>query len=227
MKRNVLLCLLLSLLLSLGVTASEPQTSFGTMELEEEQAIAFGTVEFSDVTGSHWAYESVKKAVELGLTTGRGDGSFGAEQPITRAELVTMLHRMAGASEAVAEPAFADVESGSWYAGAVAWAAEAGITNGVSDTEFGVDRPITRQELLTVLYRMAGGVSGTEVMFTALYDAQFADSGDIAPWARSAMYWGVYKELIRGTAEDALSPGGTATRAEAAAILVRYNDKIN
>ncbi|MBR7146146.1 MAG: S-layer homology domain-containing protein, partial [Oscillospiraceae bacterium] len=102
-----------------------------------------------------------------------------------------------------------------------------GVMNGVSDTEFAPAQGITRQEFLTVLYRMAGSVSGTEVMFTALYDEQFADSGEIAVWAKPAMYWGVYKELIRGVAADTLAPLGAVTRAEAAAILVRYSEKLN
>ncbi len=226
MKRNVLLSLVLALLLCLGAAANEPSATLGTVELEKDQAIAFGAADFADVGEDHWAYESVKKAVSLGLVTGRGDALFAPNDTMTRAEAVTMLHRMAGSPEAKAA-SFADVASDSWYAAAVNWAAQAGVMNGVSDTEFAPAQGITRQEFLTVLYRMAGSVSGTEVMFTALYDEQFADSGELAVWAKPAMYWGVYKELIRGVAADRLAPLGAVTRAEAAAILVRYSEKLN
>ena len=226
MKRSVLLSFVLALLLCLGAAANEPSAMLGTVELEKDQAIAFGAADFADVGEEHWAYESVKKAVSLGLVTGRGDALFAPNDTMTRAEAVTMLHRMAGSPEAKAA-SFADVASDSWYAAAVNWAAQAGVMNGVSDTEFAPAQGITRQEFLAVLYRMAGSVSGTEVMFTALYDEQFADSGEIAVWAKPAMYWGVYKELIRGVAADTLAPLGAVTRAEAAAILVRYSEKLN
>lgn len=226
MKRSVLLSLVLALLLCFSAAASEIEASLGAIELEKDQAIAFGAADFTDVGEDHWAYESVKKAVSLGLVTGRGNALFAPNDTMTRAEAVTMLHRMAGSPEAKAA-SFADVASDSWYAAAVNWAAEAGVMKGVSDTQFGAADPITRQELLTVLYRMAGSVSGTEVMFTALYDDQFTDSGEIAVWAKPAMYWGIYKELIRGVAADQLAPLGAVTRAEAAAILVRYSEKLN
>jgi len=226
LKRNVLLSFVLALLLCLGAAANEPSATLGTVELEKDQAIAFGAADFADVGEDHWAYDSVKKAVSLGLVTGRGDALFAPNDTMTRAEAVTMLHRMAGSPEAKAA-SFADVASDSWYAAAVNWAAQAGVMNGVSDTGFAPAQGITRQEFLTVLYRMAGSVSGTEVMFTALYDEQFADSGEIAVWAKPAMYWGIYKELVRGVAADTLAPLGAVTRAEAAAILVRYSEKLN
>ncbi len=217
--------LVLALALCVAAAAAEPETSFGTTELDAEQAIAFGVADFADVGKDHWAYDSVKKAVELGLVTGRGDGLFAPGDTMTRAEAAVMLHRMAGSPEAKAAD-FADVASDSWYTAAVNWAAEQGVMQGVSDTQFAPANTLTRQELLTVLYRMAGSVSGAEVMFTTIYDEQFADSGEIAVWAKPAMYWGVYKELIRGAAADTLAPLGALTRAEAAAILVRYSEKL-
>lgn len=231
MKRNVLLSLVLALLLCLGAAANEPSATLGTVELEKDQAIAFGAADFADVGEDHWAYDSVKKAVQLGLVTGRGDGVFAPAATMLRAEAAVMLYRMAGSPTVSAKTDFADVPADSWYADAVSWAVEQKLMNGVvSDGVHKLFAPvqnITRQELITVLYRMAGSVSGTEVMFTALYDEQFADSGEIAVWAKPAMYWGVYKELIRGVAVDTLAPLGAVTRAEAAAILVRYSEKLN
>lgn len=226
MKRSVLLLFVLILTLCTAVSADEPGLSIGVTELQQGEAILFGIADFSDVPESHWAYESVRKAAQFGLTAGRGDGSFAPDADMTRAEFVTMLHRMEGSPKAGASASFADVAADSWYAPAVDWAAENGLVNGVDETHFGTEQTITRQELVTVLYRLSGGVSGAEVMFTSVYDEHFADSDAIAPWAKAAMYWGVYKGLISGTAADALSPEGTATRAQVAAILVRYTEKV-
>lgn len=231
LKRNLLLSLVLALLLALSVSAAEPDMSIGTTELSRDEAIAFGMADFTDVGADHWAYDSVKKAVQLGLVTGRGDGVFAPAATMLRAEAAVMLYRMAGSPAVSAKADFADVPADSWYADAVSWAVEQKLMNGVvSDGVHKLFAPvqnITRQELITVLYRMAGSASGAEVMFTSVYDARFADNGEIALWAKPAMYWGVYKELIRGTAENSLAPSQAVTRAEAAAILVRYTEKVN
>ena len=80
---------------------------------------------------------------------------------------------------------------------------------------------------MKILFFLAGGVSGGETMLTSIYDDTFTDSGEIASWAKQAMYWGVYQELISGTTATTLSPAGTATRAQLAKILVSYVDKTN
>lgn len=227
LKKSVFLSLVLAFVLALSASASEPEVSIGTADLTRDEAIAFGSADFIDVGAEHWAYSSVKKAVELGLVTGRGEGVFAPDDTVSRAEAVAMLYRMAGSPAVTAAAGFTDVPADSWYADAVSWAAEKQVMNGVDEARFAPMQSMTRQELLAVLYRMSGSVSGAEVMFTAVYDAQFADNTDIAPWAKSAMYWGVYKELIRGSAEGALSPTRAVTRAEAAAILVRYTEKVD
>ena len=88
---------------------------------------------------------------------------------------------------------------------------------------FSPDGKITRQEVVTILFRYSGSQSGAETMFTATYDSQFTDSGAIAPWAKSAMYWAIYNGVINGTSQTTVSPTATATRAEVAAIFVRYS----
>ena len=84
---------------------------------------------------------------------------------------------------------------------------------------------ITRQEAMTILFKLHGGYGGLEQMFVETYDKGFADSGEIASWAKTAMYWAYYNALINGTGENALSPKGTATRAQLAKILVNYVEK--
>lgn len=134
-----------------------------------------------------------------------------------------MLHRMAGKPTASTAAAFTDVSQNAWYRDAVNWAAEKGYVNGTGENSFNPDGKITRQEVVTILFRYSGSQSGAETMFTAAYDSQFTDSGAIAPWAKTAMYWAIYNGVVNGTSPTTVSPTATATRAEVAAIFVRYS----
>lgn len=178
---------------------------------------------FSDVPKSFWGYESIERAAQLGYVNGVGGGKFEPNRQLTRAEFVTMLHRMAGKDAAGSAAAFTDVPADAWYRDAVNWAAEKGYVNGTGENSFNPDGKITRQEVVTILFRYSGSQSGAETMFTATYDSQFTDSGAIAPWAKSAMYWAIYNGVVNGTSQTTVSPTATATRAEVAAIFVRYS----
>ena len=164
---------------------------------------------FLDVPKSFWGYESIERAAQLGYVNGVGGGKFEPNRQLTRAEFVTMLHRMAGKPTASTAAAFTDVSQNAWYRDAVNWAAEKGYVNGTGANTFSPDGKITRQEVVTILFRYSGSQSGAETMFTATYDSQFTDSGAIAPWAKTA-------------SPTTVSPTATATRAEVAAIFVRY-----
>ena len=179
---------------------------------------------FPDIEG-HWGAQYIRKAAEMELFTGFPDGSFRPNGEVTRAQYVTVLWRMAGTPEP-AEPApFDDVPAGLWYSDAVAWAYGQGYVSGRSETVFDPNGSITRQEAMKILFAYSGGVSGMEVMLTGVYDADFTDSGAIAPWAKPAMYWGYYKGIINGKSAATLCPTDTATRAELAKILVIYAEK--
>lgn len=178
---------------------------------------------FADVPPAHWAYSAVEQAAALGYVTGLGDGTFAPDRELTRAEFVTMLWRMAGKPAASAPAVFSDVPANAWYRDAVSWAAEQGYVKGTSDTTFAPDGKLTRQEAVTVLFRYSGGQSGMELLLTQVYDSQYTDSGSIASWAKSAVYWAIYNGVINGTSDTTVSPNGTATRAQIAAILVRYS----
>lgn len=177
---------------------------------------------FLDVPKSFWGYESIERAAQLGYVNGVGGGKFEPNRQLTRAEFVTMLHRMAGKPTASTAAAFTDVSQNAWYRDAVNWAAEKGYVNGTGENSFNPDGKITRQEVVTILFRYSGSQSGAETMFTATYDSQFTDSGAIAPWAKTAMYWAIYNGVVNGTGPTTVSPTATATRAEVAAIFVRY-----
>ena len=197
---------------------------------EDEEKPADGAQEevksgsFRDVTSAHWAFASVERAAELGLVTGYSDGTFRPDAPVTRAQFVLMLWRMCGKPAAAKAASFA-AASADWYQDALRWAVEKGYVNGLSDTRFGPDAPITRQQAMAILFRLNGGQSGTELTLTGIYEQTFADSTTIASWAKDATWWAVYHELVSGVGGSRIAPEANASRAQIAAILLRYADK--
>ena len=197
---------------------------------EDEEKPADGAQEevksgsFRDVTRGHWAFASVERAAELGLVTGYSDGTFRPDTPVTRAQFVLMLWRMCGKPAAAKAASFADA-SADWYQDALSWAVEKGYVNGLSDTRFGPDAPITRQQAMAILFRLNGGQSGTELTLTGIYEQTFADSTTIASWAKDATWWAVYHELVSGVGGSRIAPEANASRAQIAAILLRYADQ--
>lgn len=197
---------------------------------EDEEKPADGAQEevksgsFRDVTSTHWAFDSVERAAELGLVTGYSDGTFRPDTPVTRAQFVLMLWRMCGKPAAAKAASFADA-SADWYQDALSWAVEKGYVNGLSDTRFGPDAPITRQQAMAILFRLNGGQSGTELTLTGIYEQTFADSTTIASWAKDATWWAVYHELVSGVSGSRIAPEANASRAQIAAILLRYADQ--
>lgn len=179
---------------------------------------------FRDVTSTHWAFDSVERAAELGLVTGYSDGTFRPDAAVTRAQFVLMLWRMCGKPAAAKAASFADA-SADWYQDALSWAVENGYVNGLSDTRFGPDAPITRQQAMAILFRLNGGQSGTELTLTGIYEQTFADSTTIAAWAKDATWWAVYHELVSGVGGSRIAPEANASRAQIAAILLRYADQ--
>ena len=111
----------------------------------------------------------------------------------------------------------------------MAWASEKGYVNGYPDGTFRPNDSLTREQAMKILFGYNGGVSGQELMYTSVYNTGFADSDSISSWAKSAMYWAYYHELISGTSTGTptLSPRKTATRAEIAKILVLYAEEFS
>ena len=179
-------------------------------------------VEFADVSEKAWYYDAVAYTVENGLMKGVGGGKFDSEGSMTRAMLVTVLWRYEGES-AAGENSFTDVPDGTWYTGAVAWAAAKGIVSGVGNDEFDPEGSITREQMATILFRYAekksidtdkrGNLSG------------FPDSGAVSSWAQDAVQWTVAEDIINGS-DGRLLPQGNATRAQVATILMRFLENI-
>ena len=152
--------------------------------------------------------------------TGTGSGMFSPNEEITRGMLVTILYRLSG-EPAVSESApFADVETGSYYEKAVAWAAACGIVSGYENGSFGPNDAVTREQLAAILYRYAR-YQGQDVSASADLSG-FADAGAVSGYAQPALAWASGSGLIVGTTDGTLDPQGTATRAQAATILMRF-----
>ena len=175
---------------------------------------------FPDVTEGDWFYEAVRYAYETGLMDGVGDSLFAPNSETTRAQLVTILYRLAGEPEPGGDSGFSDVETGTWYTDAVAWAAENGIVNGVSDTEFAPGDDITREQLAAILYRYAA-YQGYDVSQRADLSG-FGDASSISDYAQEALSWAHAQGLVLGFEDGSLRPQGTASRAQIAAVLMRF-----
>ena len=175
---------------------------------------------FSDVTESDWFYDAVTYTYENGLMDGVGMGLFAPNSQTTRAQLVTILHRLAGQPAPSGDSGFSDVETGTWYTDAVAWAAQNGIVNGVSDTQFAPGDDITREQLAVILYRYAT-YQGYDVSQRADLSG-FVDAGTISTYAQEALSWANAQGLVLGFEDDSLRPQGNASRAQIAAVLMRF-----
>ena len=175
---------------------------------------------FTDVTEGDWFYDAVRYAYETGLMDGVGDSLFAPNSETTRAQLVTILYRLEGEPEVSGTSGFTDVEAGTWYTDAVAWAAANGIVNGVSETEFAPGKDITREQLATILFRYAEA-KGYDVSARADLSA-YPDADQIQSYAAESVAWAVAEGLIQGFEDNTLRPAGNATRAQIATILMRF-----
>ena len=178
---------------------------------------------FRDLDTTKWYHEAIDTMLREGLMNGTGNGLFEPNGTLTRAMLVTLLWRSEGKPAASAQTSFTDVPAGAYYAEAVRWAAANGVVKGVSSTEFGPYKNITRQELVTILWRLAAK-KGLNTSNAGLTVPEFADRSQIAAWAAEAMSWGCTRGILTGKSANRVDPTGTATRAEAAAMIVRFRN---
>ena len=178
---------------------------------------------FDDVDSSAWYADAVSYVAENGIMNGAGNGTFAPDTVMSRAMLVQVLYNLEGKPEA-ADCTFTDVAADAWYADAVAWAADAGIVTGVSDTTFAPDQMMTREQIATILYRYAA-YKNYDV--TASNDlSSYTDAGQIGSYAVEAMQWANGAGLITGSTATTLNPLGSATRAEVATILMRFLESV-
>ena len=173
---------------------------------------------FTDVKEGDWFYEEVLYAYENGLMNGVGDNRFAPNSATTRGMLVTILYRLEGEPAVTGEAGFDDVGD-TWYTDAVIWAAANDIVNGIGDNQFGPENTLTREQLVTMLYRYAQN-KGYDVTASADLSG-YPDAGQIQSWAQEAMTWAVAEGIVEGM-DGNLNPAGHATRAQIATILMRF-----
>ena len=174
---------------------------------------------FIDVKSGEYYEEPVAWAVKKGITEGTGEKTFSPSTPCTRAQVVTFLWRAAGAPKpASGKSPFSDVKTGDWYAEAVMWAVENGITVGTSNDRFSPDDTCTRAQIVTFLWRAEGkpAPKSQSVRFSDVKNGE---------WYAEAVFWAIEKGITVGTSETAFSPDSTCTRAQVVTFL--YRDIMN
>ena len=184
----------------------------GKVEINAAFVKEVETSPFSDVSTSAYYYEAVKWAQEKGITGGIGNGLFGPNQPCTRAQIVTFLWRAAGSPEPKSMSSFSDVSADSYYAKAVAWAVENGITTGTGDGKFSPDATCTRAQSVTFLFRAIGKLVDSKAEFSdVLTDSYYAN----------AVAWAVENGVTNGIGDGLFGPDNSCTRAQIVTFLYR------
>ena len=172
----------------------------------------------------HWSHIGIDFVLKSGLFYGTSTHTFSPEQEMTRAMLVTVLYRMEGSPSVKGlKNNFTDVADDTWYTDAVVWANQNGVVNGVTETTFQPKTNITREQVAAILYRYAKN-KGYDVTAAANL-ADFPDHDDVSAYAETAMAWANAAGLITGSGSGEaiyLNPRDSATRAQVAAILMRF-----
>ena len=184
----------------------------GKVEVAAEFVKEVEVSPFADVATDAYYYDAVKWAVNKGITNGVSETLFGPDQACTRAQIVTFLWRAAGSPEPKSGSSFTDVAADAYYAKAVAWAVENGITKGTSETTFHPDETCTRAQGVTFLYRALGKLAAAQAGFTDVAaDSYYAD----------AVNWAAENGVTKGISETLFGPDGSCTRAQIVTFLYR------
>ena len=178
--------------------------------------------QFTDLGATEWYHNGVHYCLDHGLMNGYTVSSFGPNDNVSRAQTVTILWRLAGSPESTGALRFTDTAEGAYYAAAVRWAAENDIVGGYSDGRFGVNDPITREQLAAMFYRFAKYQSRDVSVGEDTNILSYNDATDVSNWAMSALQWACGAGLINGVSGGKLLPQGSATRAQMATILMRF-----
>ena len=194
-------------------------TVCGTSEEETIPSLTCPSGKLTDVPKNAWYHDAIDYMMKNGLMKGISATSFDPKGTVTRAQLVTVLYRIAGEPQVEGKHPFADVSDGQWYSDAVAWASMNGIVNGITLTTFAPDRPVTREQIAALLYRYTKSEAVKENKLSA-----FPDADKISSYAFDAVNWAVAEGLIVGS-DGKLLPQESATRAEIATILMRLLEK--
>ncbi len=174
---------------------------------------------FSDVSEGAWYYDAVRYASENGLMGGYGNGLFGPNDNLSRAQFAQILFNREGRPVVNYLLQYGDVASGAWYTEAVRWATSQGIVGGYGNGMFGPNDNITREQLAVMLWRYAGSPAATHK------ELLFNDTDEISGYALEALRWAVENDIISGYGDGRLGPQGLATRAQTAQMLMNFLKK--
>ena len=206
------------------VDIEDPDVALGDSTVTEKDVTSTPGVSYTDVSDpNEWYYKAVYYVTEKGLMRGTGDGLFSPEAPVTRAMFVTILGRMA---ESLGETTtgfgnpFEDVPAGEWYTQYVAWGADKGIVLGYSETEFGPDDPVNREQMAALMIRFC---EYREIDLDDSRNISFSDVESISGWAKESVEKAVAAGLMQGS-NGQFNPLGTATRAEIAQVFMNLSE---
>ena len=178
---------------------------------------------FTDVNKDDWFYSSVEYACRNGLMKGTSDTKFEPESAVTRGMFVTVLYRLEN-EPAAKKAAFTDIERGSYYENAVAWASENALVNGISENEFAPEEAITREQMAAILYRYAK-FKGMDMTVQSQKN-RYTDSGEIEAYAAEAVLWASEYGILTGHADGRFAPKDNAERAQMAAVFMRFIENL-
>lgn len=177
---------------------------------------------FTDVKENDWFYDSVKYAYENDLMKGISNTEFAPDSDVTRAMFVTVIYRMENEPQ-TGKCAFTDVESGSYYENAVAWANENGIVSGISEECFAPNEPITREQMAAIIYRYAA-FKGYDI--TTSSSTSYTDNDNISDYAKNAVIWAAEKSVMTGNTDGSFAPKANTTRAQVASVFMRMVENL-
>ena len=183
---------------------------------------------FTDVKETDWFYKDMMFVYENGLMAGASAAAFAPDSNATRAQIAVVFYRMEGSPGVEGRNSFTDVEYSpgtAWYYDAVTWAEQSGVMGGYGNGRFGPGDFVTREQLAAIFCRYAQ-YKGCDVAAAGGLD-RFTDKDKVSEWAEQPLSWAVGSGIVNGTGDNLLSPQGTATRAQIAAMLHRFrNDRI-
>lgn len=169
---------------------------------------------YLDVPEGAWSRPAILRVSERGLMNGTGGGRFDPKAAMTRAMFAAVLYRMAGSPRTTGRAPFSDAAEGMWYTDAVSWAAEQGFIVGYGDGRFGPEDTVTREQMVTILWRCFGKPAGQRGL------GGFKDADSVSGWAGDAFCWAVDAGVVSGRPDGALDPKAAASREETAQLLV-------
>ena len=174
------------------------------------------SISFSDLSDSHWAKKYIETSVKRGLFNGYPDGTFRPDNNLTRAEFTAVLWKMASKPETSGNTPFEDVAPEEWYGQPISYAYENGLVTGTAPNAFSPNDFVTREQAVTILFRLSKQISDGNL------SGDFSDFSEISPYAIDAVNWAIKNQILTGTDSTHISPKSFLTRAELAALTLRY-----